>query len=189
MTTVPVRTLATFAETAKDLWEELAGAMETQSVTYVKLWIAQPKGATAEQCYSHLPKAWRDKCKPKSFGAQFSLAGRIVKGFDKAKADGSYKSYADAVAFVAAKGSLDKASGVLFPATVEKSAPKSGEKSAPTKVKATLITSGKGAVVTEDKFGSWCKLTDELSESDLAVAQMYLADRIAKMQAKATVEV
>jgi len=187
MSTSTVNTLATFKAVAKECWADVEGAILTLSVRYIILAEAKPTNATAGQLYSALPKAWQDKCSADSFGAQLSLAGRIIKAFAKAQKAGTYPAEMTAQAFVTKHGSLTKAEKVLFPAKVE---PK---KAADPKVggegngeESDESEGGKVKVSSNDTaFSRACAIIDGMNETDLTTLSLYVADKLAKFQAKA----
>lgn len=178
-------TLDTFEKVAEEVWPDVRLADGMKSVAMVRLAIAKPSGkVTAEQLHGRLPKAWRDSCKVGSFGAQLSLAGRIVNEFAKAKADGRFAKYPDPVNFVAEKGSLDKALKVLVPAKAEgkkEADPKAGGESKAVKVTLTAKDTN------IDPFAQFVELIDQFNEVDLKTALMLVQDRLAKFEAKALV--
>lgn len=182
MSTTDQKTLATFAKVAEDVWPDVRLAEGMKSVAYVRLAEAKPSGCTAAQLYGALPKDWQKTCKDSSFGAQLSLAGRIVREFEKAKAGGSFKTYPDAMNFVAKKGSLDAALKVLNPAKAEPKAeadPKVGGET-----KAVKVTfNAKDTNI--DPFADACRLIDQMNENDVRALAMYVADCLAKFEAKA----
>jgi len=186
MSTSTVYTLATWKGLAIEIWQEHKGALALISNQFLALAIAKPKGTTAKELYGALPQGWRDRMTEGSFGAQLSLAGRVHRDFSVAKKAGSFPKDADSAAFVSRLGSLEKAKRVLSPATSEGKAPadpKVGGEAKPSK--GASVTEGKSV----DKFGEVCRMVDELNESDLKALAMLVADKIAKMQAKASVKV
>ena len=178
--------MATFQATAVELWKTHEGALSTIATQYIDLVMAKPKGAKVAELYSVLPKQWRDRVKEASFVAVFSKATGIVRLFDEAKADGRMVKYANAKALVEFHGSLEKAEKVLKPAKVD---PKDETPKATKETKTETKTETKATAPVADKFAQVCELIDELNESDLKALQMLVADKIQKMQAKATVKV
>lgn len=183
MSTSTVYTLATWKDLAKEIWKDHKGALELISNQYLALSLAKPKGKTAKELYSALPKEWQDRVKEGSFGAQLSLAGRVHKEFTSAKKAGQFPKDQNSAEFVARLGSLDKALKVLNPAKVDPKDQAPKGKSVEGEKVATVV-----AVVTEDKFAKVVALVDELNESDLKALAMVVADKIAKMAEKATVK-
>lgn len=178
-------TLATFSKVASEVWEDVRLAEGLKSVALTRLALAKPSDATAEMLYGALPKDWQKTCTAKSFGAQLSLSGRVVREFVKAKADGRFVKYPDVVHFVGAKGSLDAALKVLVPAKAE--AKKEADPSTGGEAKAVKVTLNAEAT-NVDKFAQVCVLLDQMNEVDLRTVQMFVADRLAKFEAKATVK-
>ena len=178
--------MATFQATAVELWKTHEGALSTIATQYIDLVMAKPKGAKVTELYSVLPKQWRDRVKEASFVAVFSKATGIVRLFGEAKADGRMVKYADAKALVEFHGSLDKAEKVLKPAKVD---PKDETPKVTKETKAETKTETKATAPVVDTFAKVCELIDELNESDLKALHMLVADKIQRMQAKATVKV
>ncbi len=184
MSNVPVRTLGAVKEHAASRSDSFCEAHKAKSVILMELALLTPKGATAKEVFSHLTPAMRSTYSSEgSWAATWSLVLRVEKGFAKQKAEGKHTKFSDAVAFVSAKGSNEKALKALFPPSSEPKAPADPSVGGEAKGEGSKAKVVEGTVEVSKadlSFAEVCQTIKEWSVSDLTALTAFIQDNIAK---------
>lgn len=193
MTTI--RSNSHFAQVATDNAAEFNAAEETRSVVYVRLADAKPATTTCDEAYALLPASMKRTMSPKSFGAQMSLALRVINALSKAHSEGRMKTHVSVEAILknTANKSLPAVLCFVSPEAKAKAdeakAQAKAKKSAPKTVKVT--TDGERDVTvnsTVDKFAHTCESVSKWTLEEKQALALWLEQEIAKSTTKALVE-
>ena len=192
MTTI--RSNSHFAQVATENAEAFIEANATLSVIYVRLADAKPVTTTCDEAYALLPKSMQKNVTAKSFGAQVSLASRVLRELAIAHKDGRMTSHKDVYSVLVKHPSLPSALCAISPeakkkADEAKAKKAQAKKSAPKTV--TVSSDGEKDVTvnsTVDKFAHTCESVAKWSLEEKKALALWLEAEISKSTTKALVK-
>ncbi len=191
MTTI--RSNSLFAQVATENAERFTEAERTRSEVYVLLADAKPADTTCDEAFKLLPAIMKKTVSPKSFGAQMSLASRVLRELAKAHKEDRMKSYKDVAAVLVKYPSLPSALCAISPEAKKKAdeakAQAQAKKSAPKTV--TVSSDGEKDVTvnsTVDKFAHTCESVAKWSLEEKKALALWLEAEISKSTTKALVK-
>lgn len=191
MTTI--RSNSLFAQVAIENAERFTGAERTRSEVYVLLADAKPADTACDDAYKLLPASMKKTVSPKSFGAQMSLAARVLREMAKAHKENRMKSYKDVAAVLVNYPSLPSALCAISPEAKKKAdeakAQAQAKKAAPKT--ATVSSDGEKDVTvnsTVDRFAHTCESVSKWTIEEKQALALWLAQEIAKTTTKALVK-
>ena len=190
MTTI--RSNSLFAQVATENAERFLEAERTRSEVYVLLADAKPADLTCDNAYKLLPANMKRTVSSASFGAQMSLAGRVIRELAKAHKEDRMMSHKDVISVLRVHFSLPSALCAISPEAKKKAdeakAKVAQAKSAPKTV--TVSSDGEKDVTvnsTVDKFAHTCESVAKWSLEEKKALALWLEAEISKSTTRATV--
>ncbi len=191
MTTI--RSNSLFAQVATENAERFVIAERTRSEVYVLLADAKPAETTCDDAYKLLPAIMKKTVNAKSFGAQMSLAARVLRELAKAHKEDRMKSHKDVISVLQVHPSLPSALCAISPEAKKKAdeakAQATAKKASPKTV--TVSSDGEKDVTvnsTVDKFAHTCESVSKWTLEEKQALALWLGQEIAKSTTQALVK-